>query len=596
VENIGDDGIVHNGGATIHHNIVRNTLEISGHPDGIVGLGHNVYIYNNIVYDWNTQPLYPGISREVHTNFFVYGNVIYSEDLVESQETCALFTVEASFPYSAGTGTINGTWGNVIVANNSFIAGRYVSNPFNIPNRYSPTNRPGEIGLTIALEDWVIKNNIFHSGDSFALDLKGSYQQGWDYDEANMVVENNIMFSDTANGLRIRYGADTYYDDVAAFEAGTTQTGNSQGEPTFENFEGRDFRLAGSDTVAIGAGQNLSGLGLPGIEFDVAGTYRGAGAWDIGAFAYSAGDASLLLYLNFEDDFVSNGFAADNSGNDAHMLRYGWSGGDTTNFPTSATGKIGSGAASFLPYYDSHPYTDPDFNDGQYGSVTNLNLLVSLTNATIMLWVKFANTGTSSDTDNHNGTMLNAGYSTQGSWHFGRYYSTTYGEPQFNIQTNVAGGADATWRNKWPQPVADYYYTNNTWTHYAATVAITGDGTNVVVKLYTNGSPIATNNLALAPGNAVPALTAHDPTGASYGPWIAVGCWTHNGNPPLETTGTPNNGWLNADLDEIRIYNRVLTDSEINLEWSTGSSGGGEGNGNSRGRGLGKVKRNATRR
>ena len=578
IERIGDDGIVHNGGATIHHNIIRDTLEVSGHPDGIVGMGHNTYIYNNIIYDWNTQPMYPSIRQQEQTNFFVYGNVIYSDDLEESQEACIMLTVDSSFPWKTIVGSetnyvTNGIWGNVIIANNSFIAGRYVQNPLNIPNRYSPNDHvnlsayvPGiDRPLIVALTNWVVKNNIFYGGNSFAANFKGSWGSGMQYAEADFDLEDNVFYSSITDGLRVMYAQSNYYANAEAMDAASAATGNTSAQPTFQDFEGRDFRLSTADTVARGSGQNLAALSLPGIEYDVYGNYRGAGAWDIGAIAISEVENTLLLHLDFEDAFPTLGYSEDISGSGAPMLRFGWAGDMTTNFPTITTGRVGSQAAAFVPYYDSHPYTDPDFNDGQYGAITNAIGMTNLTNATFTAWVKFAPISVSSPDDrtkNHNATILNSGYSTQGSWHWGRYYSTTFGQPQFNIQTNAAGGADATWRNTWPTISDGFWYTNAVWKHLAATVAC-GDGTNLTVLLYTNGVLSVSNYLALATSNAVPALRIHDPTGASTPPWIAVGCWTHNGPHYLQTNTVPNNGWLNGSLDDVRVYSSVLAASEI---------------------------------
>lgn len=563
VEDIGDDGIVHNGGATIYNNIVRDTLQLYGHPDGIVGLAFNTYIYNNIIYDWNTEPLYPGINRVAYSNFFLYGNVVYSEDYPDTQEAGALITVEASFPWKVGSVyTTNAYWENVVIANNSFIAGRWLLDPLNIPNRYSPDNRPGEPGLVITNLGWIVKNNIFYGGKSLAADFKGWDGSGWYYEDADMVVENNSFYSTLTDGNRIRYKSATFYDDVVAFEAATSATGNTSNAPTFLDFEGRDFRLADGDIGAIGLGQNLSALNLPGLDTDVWGNARGDGVWDIGAIAYTLTN-DLLLHLTFEDDFVGNGFAADSSGNAAHMLQYGWAGDTTTNYPTIALGKIGDQSASFLPYYDSHPYTDTNFNDGQYGAITNLGGLLLMTQATFAAWVKFADTGTDTDTRNHNATILDGGYSVSNTWHWGRYYSTTYGEPQFLIRTNSGGGGAASYRAKWYNGgVEDFWYTNNWWWHLAVSVDCSTP-TNLAIITYTNGIVVSNLTLSLAQSNAVYYLTANDAPGVDWGEWIGVGCWTHNGTPPLEAGSVPNNGWLNGDLDDIRVYNRVLSTLEI---------------------------------
>jgi hypothetical protein len=54
-----------------------------------------------------------------------------------------------------------------------------------------------------------------------------------------------------------------------------------------------------------------------------------------------------------------------------------------------------------------------------------------------------------------------------------------------------------------------------------------------------------------------------------------VGCNTHGGTPPLEDeTGEdyPNHGWFNGVMDDVRIYGRALSGSEVaalaGVEWS----------------------------
>jgi hypothetical protein len=81
----------------------------------------------------------------------------------------------------------------------------------------------------------------------------------------------------------------------------------------------------------------------------------------------------------------------------------------------------------------------------------------------------------------------------------------------------------------------------------------------------------SSNYLALSEANAVPYLTAAEAgnLGGDYGPWISVGCNTHNETPPLDDEdGQPNWGWLNGALDDVRIYNRALAAGEIALLYS----------------------------
>lgn len=272
-------------------------------------------------------------------------------------------------------------------------------------------------------------------------------------------------------------------------------------------------------------------------------------------------NSSLLLHLTFEDDFAANGYAEDYSGNQARMLRYGW-GASTTNFPTRSGGKIDRYAALFEPYYDTKPWGEEPypFFIGQYGAITNLGRLNTITQATLCVWVKWANVTNLDDIGKHHtGTLLSSGYGEPGSWYWGRYY---HGYPTFFISTNTSGLTDS-WQLNWPNPSTYYYYTNNAWIHFAITVDCS-ISTNLNSIIYTDGVASSTNTLALQPENAVECLKGVDIQGATYGPWIAVGVQHHNATPPLDDADElPNAGWLNGSIDDVRIYNRVLTLSEI---------------------------------
>jgi len=49
------------------------------------------------------------------------------------------------------------------------------------------------------------------------------------------------------------------------------------------------------------------------------------------------------------------------------------------------------------------------------------------------------------------------------------------------------------------------------------------------------------------------------------GQYIGIACWTFNADPwmNLAVDEDPNNAWLNGAVDDLRIYNRTLSDTEI---------------------------------
>jgi hypothetical protein len=72
------------------------------------------------------------------------------------------------------------------------------------------------------------------------------------------------------------------------------------------------------------------------------------------------------------------------------------------------------------------------------------------------------------------------------------------------------------------------------------------------VKGYFDGAPFGTSTVG------VPALTM-----AGY--YIGIACWTFNEDPwmNLSVDEHPNNAWINGTVDDLRIYNRTLSDTEI---------------------------------
>jgi hypothetical protein len=335
--------------------------------------------------------------------------------------------------------------------------------------------------------------------------------------------------------------------------------GINGGDPRMVSLSGGNFRLQ-SDSPLIGRGTTAAGSSLD------ADSYPRDGTPDIGAYEYVG---APLIWLQFEDDF-SDGQLDDSSGNGAHALRYGW-GTTATNWPTpiSPGAPLNLVGANFRPYYDSRPYSSfPTYWDGQYAAVTNVPApLLTATNFSAMLWARFDDlpAGTNStDSKDNLATFMNTGWDSVGCWMFGRYYSTTYGEPKFLVVTN-AGDLSASYQLSFPQVGQ---YTNDSWRHYAVTVDCTTP-TAPVVKLYTNGVLYATHTLTAT----IPHLTIADPAGA-HPPWIGLSCWTHNTTPELGTDKRPNTGWMHGAMDDIRIYNRVLGPAEIAAIATTGEDPG----------------------
>jgi hypothetical protein len=99
------------------------------------------------------------------------------------------------------------------------------------------------------------------------------------------------------------------------------------------------------------------------------------------------------------------------------------------------------------------------------------------------------------------------------------------------------------------------------WTHFAFT------WDKGVLRTYLNGTNAYSGTMPITD------LTVRGPGGSLTTGWIGLGCDTHNGNPwltPNDDGGDqyPNHAWFNGEMDDVRIYGRVLSDSEIQAIYS----------------------------
>lgn len=270
----------------------------------------------------------------------------------------------------------------------------------------------------------------------------------------------------------------------------------------------------------------------------------------------------LQAWFKFSDPFTNTFYLLDYSGNNRNGIHYGRI-GSTTNWPsqilpTNFT-KLGP-VGEFHQYFDSTPETG---KSGDYAAITNLAGISSMVQMTASLWARYYPAASNIIGNDHNATFLNSGYAQLGAWKFGREYSTSFGETDVVISTNNSTGQV---KIAFPENYGTFgsgHATNGdsgTFHHYAFTVDCSSG--SAIVKCYFQGTNFSTT---VIPG--VPALTVKTPTSGAASnqfPWIAVGCQTHNGTAPMyDGDNYPNHGWLNGCMDDIRIYNRVLSDSEV---------------------------------
>lgn len=314
------------------------------------------------------------------------------------------------------------------------------------------------------------------------------------------------------------------------------------------NGQYRQIRLS----PLIDAGTNIAGA--PTIDINGATRPMGS-AYDIGAYEY---DPNLLLWYDFEQDF-SGGQVLDTTGH----TNTGWQ--CSTNWPVATTG-VNGGTGGY--WVTNVTITEPPSTVipiSQWISVTNIggSSLEYLTNGTMSFWLK------PSTNNNTSGTfVLDTGSSLQAvspasavsnSW-------SIYGDGHsyYNL---LVYDASAYSREvvSWPNAQTDRYHLYTvTWNNTA--------GANQAIAYY-DGVPTSTNNSLNIPWFRMYGCAAFR--------WMSIGRMTHNMSPsPLSEAGNYVAGFYQGSMDDIRFYNRALTNSEVLALYSvnavpSGSSGGG---------------------
>lgn len=577
LEGMHDDPLeLYAGGFSVYNNIVRNgksPLAGTQHPDGIQCLGDNMRINHNIFANmansWHRLSFWKSVAPEAtFSNLWVYGN-LYWQQYSNTFDTPITIGLDPGF-YTSGGYPSNAVYDTIWFFNNTMaFSGNGVASTVNWA--VADTTRYTNIM-------WV--NNAWYNNAGGCGWIKGSADRAvWGVDQ--IVLDFNNMSSTNTTGRGFKYGDTTYAPITDITNAAPGYTHNNSVSATYVDAAAFDFRIASSDTALRGLGTNLSGLSLPDVGIDLYGNARGS-TWDIGAMSFaSTSDSSLLVNLTFEDDY-SDDTVDDVSGNGNHGHRFGRPGSVyPTNFPTrvtaSATGgtNLSTYAGNFI-WWTNTDYGD-FLKDGQYAAITNTAAFTNMAQATIMVRARYNSArrvdNTYDYTADGNATLLSAGTSTAvlGSWDVQRFNNSIWiNNTRFMVVTNsnlsVAQVGDAS------DPVfgkagrvvfnfPDRGYDNNGDTtnfhHYAVTFS------NGVIVAYYDGQYLATADVSAA----VTSLTVGTNNSVTLAnAFIGVGCNTHGGTPALENeTGTdyPNHGWFNGQMDDVRIYNRALSATEV---------------------------------
>lgn len=564
VDNSGDDPFEVNHGWDIHHNRVGPGKWWHGHGDGIQSVGSYFRIYNNVFFDQINANLRLQANQgegAVTEHVYVYGNIFYNRDFESVGSENVSFLTYGNFP---GVQVFtNLYWTNIYWINNTFAR---TADPGTTLAMSGRTNY-----LNISVSFSAINNLLWTTNktinlDAFALGgpTNASVPLWVPYD---VTVVTNVA-SGTARGMAVT-GKDATY----------LSTYNWTNPPAFQSYSNDEYKLAANDTAALNRGVDLSGsafaVNMPSLGTDMLGNPR-TGTWDVGALEYTppAGETNLVVWLRFEDDF-SDEILEDSSQNGNHAYRFGRPGSAyPTNWPTRVAVSDTPGRTSATGYSGDFKWYADGWGlygrSGDYGAITNLTRLSSLNKATVAVWTRYFSAKRIDEGNDYtadaNATLISAGTSTgiPGSWDMGRFNANiSQNNTRFLVMTNSSftGGNNGRYVVEFPDRGYDNQGNTTNWHHYA----VTWDNGSIVA--YFDGAQITTATLHVT--NLVVGYN-----GNVSMPFIGIGCNTHGGSPALEDEpggeDYPNHGWLNGVMDEVMIYDRSLSASEVHNLFTDG--------------------------
>ena len=347
--------------------------------------------------------------------------------------------------------------------------------------------------------------------------------------------------------------AETYLWTPADINLGT--------DPLLVEWTGRNFKpMLGSPLIDAGTNALTS-------DFELATRPLGVRS-DIGCYEY---DPNLLMRLDFDTSLT--GKVPDVTGNEHHALQW-----DSTNWITTMNrnGHDVAGLFTVVGTMDNDP--GQSYNLSQYAGITNVAGIEFLTNGTLSAWVLWATNSERWDTIMECSSTVPYSYvpalvTNSWGWFYGPpdLASTPVG-PVFRLADD-----DLYYTNKvllrWTQP-----RDGTTWYH----MAVVFNCTENWIKGYQNGSLVMTNTMQGVPWIRVSGSPRMNVAPWTVMPWICVGAQTHDGTPIWGDDKYPNFGFRKGGMDDIRIYNRNLSDSEVSLMYgnpsvlvSLADSGGG---------------------
>lgn len=550
IEAVHDNYIESDGGIDIYKNVMRGWIAPTvGHPDAMQGITDFVRIWDNIIQDQPGTSVYiEPIGVTWVGNILCYNNLFLTTTQAWHDGVTLTGAALNTQWMATNIWFFNNTWYDA-VGSTVFVwnAGANATPTCSISNLHF-LNNAIQLSNTVTTTVLSFPTNTAYDNDT----------RGFLYRTADVEVNYNSIFGSTSGQSQgVRYGIhgdyyDAGYSTMSAFTADYSQySSNNNLTATFVSLLNSDFRpgadlaLKGNGTNLIAAITNLA----PECGSDLVGTPRPAsGAWDIGCYQ---SDSSLKLWLSF-NNWGGGTNMLDDSGFTNNGILYA----SSTNWPTATNGPLGNAAAfSRGPWTWPGPPAEPA-GSVQYIAVTNMYSITNLTNGTVAAWAWYG------DNSINTSSIFDTGYYDQeDSWQLGRQF---WDSTQFSVWTNQVLYAAAVF----PDGSGSGNHLNTTnWNHYC----VTWNGTNFIG--YFNGAAFSTNGQA-----GIPSLKIGTPS------WLAIGTWKHQNGPDLDPARQqpPNCCWYGGQLDDLRIYNRALSATEVaslyngggTSQSQSGSSGG----------------------
>jgi hypothetical protein len=356
-----------------------------------------------------------------------------------------------------------------------------------------------------------------------------------------------------------------FFSDVVNFGGTNLISGGTVGGQfgSFDIFVAK-FSSIGVHVSSEGYGGLLNNIGQ-GVAVDSSGVIAGTGSFK-GSATFrdvsltSAGLQDIYFFRLIDSVGIALGLNPvehDITGYNSDMLYWGFT-STPTNWPTRIlyTNNIGgfNYAAQFVNYTNHIPAYN-NFTINQFGGITNISAFSNLTAITVCVWAKHADDV--GETRNNVATFIDTCEGSPGpgvTWSLGR--NSAY-QTSFDIFTNQDYNTCCTMHLNFPDnDSTDWHFYVGTFSTTNQMMNIYLDGTNCDNRNFTGYCPWATNIMV-----GVPSSSGSYP---GKNGWISIGCRTHVGSPQLDDGDQfPNNGWMDGQLADLRVYNRELSAGEV---------------------------------